>query len=142
MRKKIISAMLICAGFPVGSLYAVHPAPVTRIQSVQQNGACTGVVKDASGEAVIGASVTVDDIQRRTIPFYLQCLVSYKRNFDSTSFRHIGKAEITVQIGNCSICSPSCPCNENTVSATEWGMYGCSKRCKWRSCYRSFCNSG
>lgn len=67
MRKKIISAMLICAGFPVGSLYAVHPAPVTRIQSVQQNGACTGVVKDASGEAVIGASVTVDGTTNGTI---------------------------------------------------------------------------
>ena len=67
MRKKIISVMLICAGFPVGSLYAVHPAPVTRIQSVQQNGACTGVVKDASGEAVIGASVTVDGTTNGTI---------------------------------------------------------------------------
>ena len=67
MRKKIISVMLICAGFPVGSLYAVHPAPVTGIQSVQQNGACTGVVKDASGEAVIGASVTVDGTTNGTI---------------------------------------------------------------------------
>ena len=67
MRKKIISVMLICAGFPVGALYAVHPAPVTGIQSVQQNGACTGVVKDASGEAVIGASVTVDGTTNGTI---------------------------------------------------------------------------
>ena len=70
MRKKIISVMLICAGFPVGSLYAVHPAPVTRIQSVQQNGACTGVVKDASGEAVIGASVTVDGTTMEQLPIW------------------------------------------------------------------------
>ena len=41
-----------------GTAYAA-PNAATGISSVQQEGACTGVVKDATGVTVIGASVLV-----------------------------------------------------------------------------------
>lgn len=59
--------MLICSSLPAGYLYAAHSAVAMEMHSVQQNGTCTGVVKDANGEAVIGASAVVDGTTNGTI---------------------------------------------------------------------------
>lgn len=59
--------MLICSSLPAGYLYAAHSAAAMEMHSVQQNGTCTGVVKDANGEAVIGASAVVDGTTNGTI---------------------------------------------------------------------------
>src|SRR3712207_9371891 len=47
--------------------YASSVEKVTDVAVVQQQGKCTGVVKDTSGEAVIGASVLVKGTTNGTI---------------------------------------------------------------------------
>ena len=44
-------------GASTGAAYAVANPGVAGVKMTQQNGACTGVVVDATGETVIGASV-------------------------------------------------------------------------------------
>lgn len=50
--------MLFCSLIAGGTLYAA-PNESQGIMNVQQDGACTGVVKDANGEVIIGASIVV-----------------------------------------------------------------------------------
>ena len=54
---KTVSLMLLLMGAPFAA-NAVNPS-VADVNAVQQNGTCKGVVKDAAGEAIIGASVVV-----------------------------------------------------------------------------------
>ena len=54
---KTVSLMLLLMGAPFAA-NAVNPS-VANVNAVQQNGTCKGVVKDAAGEAIIGASVVV-----------------------------------------------------------------------------------
>ena len=57
---KSVSMLLALAGISsTGAVYAVAVPEVDNIQSVQQESTCTGVVKDATGETIIGASVLV-----------------------------------------------------------------------------------
>ena len=58
-RLKSISMMLLLLGFSSGVAYAVGDPSVTDVKITQQNGKCTGIVKDATGETIIGASVLV-----------------------------------------------------------------------------------
>ena len=50
-----------------GAAYAVANPGVADVKITQQNGACTGVVVDATGETVIGASVVVKGTTNGTI---------------------------------------------------------------------------
>ena len=50
-----------------GAAYAVAVPEVDATKSVQQESTCTGVVKDATGETVIGASVVVKGTTNGTI---------------------------------------------------------------------------
>lgn len=61
MNRKIksVSMMLFLSLTATGTIYAVSDYSVTRTRVVQQTPVCTGVVKDVSGETVIGASVIV-----------------------------------------------------------------------------------
>lgn len=61
MRKvvKPIGMLLLCSTLGMGNVYAVPSAGTAGVQSVQQEGTCTGVVVDATGMTVIGASVRV-----------------------------------------------------------------------------------
>ncbi len=52
-------SLLLLACFTVGTTYAISGHETAGMNITQQNGACSGVVKDASGEPVIGASVRV-----------------------------------------------------------------------------------
>ena len=54
---KTVSLMLLLMGAPFAA-NAVTPS-VDNVNAVQQSGTCKGVVKDAAGEAIIGASVVV-----------------------------------------------------------------------------------
>ena len=54
---KTVSLMLLLMGAPFAA-NAVTPS-VANVNAVQQSGTCKGVVKDAAGEAIIGASVVV-----------------------------------------------------------------------------------
>ena len=54
---KTVSLMLLLMGAPFAA-NAVTPS-VANVNAVQQSGTCKGVVKDATGEAIIGASVVV-----------------------------------------------------------------------------------
>ena len=54
---KTVSLMLLLMGAPFAA-NAVNPS-VDNVNAVQQSGTCKGVVKDAAGEAIIGASVVV-----------------------------------------------------------------------------------
>eukprot|EP00975_Prorocentrum_lima_P029362 6165344-Prorocentrum_lima.AAC.1 len=56
-------------GASTGAAYAVANPGVADVKITQQNGACTGVVVDATGETVIGASVVVKGYQTVEIPW-------------------------------------------------------------------------
>jgi len=58
-RIKLFSMTLFLATLCIGTVHASTGSEVTDLQIVQQSSTCTGVVKDAKGEAVIGASVKV-----------------------------------------------------------------------------------
>lgn len=60
------AAVALLAAFPAGALLAETPI-TPGLSIVQQNGACKGVVKDAAGETVIGASVVVKGTTNGTI---------------------------------------------------------------------------
>ena len=66
-RLKSVSMMLFLMGASSGAAYAVSNPSVTDVKITQQNGACTGIVKDATGEAIIGASVVVKGTTNGTI---------------------------------------------------------------------------
>ena len=61
MRKlmKPIGMVLLCMALGVGAVRALPSGGVAGIQGTQQAGTCVGVVKDATGETIIGASVIV-----------------------------------------------------------------------------------
>ena len=56
---KSVGMLLFLSTISGGAVYASSGERVTGIDAVQQNGTCTGVVKDGTGETVIGASVVV-----------------------------------------------------------------------------------
>ena len=64
-RLKSVSMLLFLMGASTGAAYAVANPGVTDVKITQQSGTCTGVVKDATGETVIGASVVVKCKKRR-----------------------------------------------------------------------------
>lgn len=66
-RLKSASMLLLLMGASTGAAYAVANPGVTDVKITQQNGTCTGVVKDATGETVIGASVVVKGTTHGTI---------------------------------------------------------------------------
>ena len=67
-RIKSVSMLLALAGVSsTGAAYAVAVPEVDETRSVQQQSTCTGVVKDATGETVIGASVVVKGTTNGTI---------------------------------------------------------------------------
>ncbi len=66
-RLKSISMLLFLAGTSAGTVYAVSGPGTADVSIMQQTGNCTGVVKDATGETVIGASVLVKGTTNGTI---------------------------------------------------------------------------
>jgi len=67
-RMKTVSMMLFLMGSITGTAYAspsLTDADYVRI--TQQTGTCTGTVKDATGEPVIGASVVIKGTTSGTI---------------------------------------------------------------------------
>ena len=66
-RLKSVSMMLFLMGASSGAAFAVTNPGVTDVKITQQTGTCTGVVKDATGETVIGASVVVKGTTNGTI---------------------------------------------------------------------------
>ena len=66
-RLKSVSMMLFLMGASTGAAYAAANPGVADVKITQQSGACTGVVKDATGETVIGASVVVKGTTNGTI---------------------------------------------------------------------------
>ena len=67
-KMKSVSMLLALAGISsTGAAYAVAVPEVDETRSVQQQSTCTGVVKDAAGETVIGASVVVKGTANGTI---------------------------------------------------------------------------
>lgn len=61
-----VSMLLLLAGLPTSLTHAgiTHRDAV---EQIQQNNPCTGIVKDASGETIIGASVVVKGTTNGTI---------------------------------------------------------------------------
>ena len=66
-RLKSVSMLLFLMGASTGAAYAVANPGVTDVKITQQTGTCTGIVKDATGEGVIGASVVVKGTTNGTI---------------------------------------------------------------------------
>ena len=66
-RLKSVSMMLLLMGASTGAAFAVTNHGVTDAKITQQSGVCKGVVKDATGETVIGASVVVKGTTNGTI---------------------------------------------------------------------------
>ena len=67
-RIKSVSMLLALAGVSsTGAAYAVAVPEVDATKSVQQTSTCTGIVKDGTGETVIGASVVVKGTTNGTI---------------------------------------------------------------------------
>lgn len=64
---KSVGMLLFLSTISGGAVYASSGERVTGIDAVQQNGTCTGVVKDGTGETVIGASVVVKGTTNGTI---------------------------------------------------------------------------
>ena len=59
--------LLLLSAMAAGSAYAASPIPASGAMIAQQNGTCTGVVLDSTGETVIGASVVVKGTTNGTI---------------------------------------------------------------------------
>ena len=66
-RLKSVSMLLFLMGASTGAAYAVANPGVTDVKITQQTGTCKGVVVDATGETVIGASVVVKGTTNGTI---------------------------------------------------------------------------
>ena len=66
-RLKSVSMLLFLMGASTGAAYAVANPGVADVKITQQTGTCTGIVKDATGETVIGASVVVKGTTNGTI---------------------------------------------------------------------------
>ena len=66
-RLKSVSTLLFLMGVSTGTAYAVAESCITDVKITQQNGSCTGIVKDTTGETVIGASVVVKGTTNGTI---------------------------------------------------------------------------
>jgi len=67
-RIKSVSMLLALAGVSsTGAAYAVAVPEVDATRGIQQQSTCTGIVKDATGETVIGASVVVKGTTNGTI---------------------------------------------------------------------------
>ena len=66
-RLKSVSMMLFLMGASSGAAYAAPASGIDDVRITQQDGTCTGVVKDATGETVIGASVVVKGTTNGTI---------------------------------------------------------------------------
>lgn len=67
MQKQVrLVSMLLCLGMGVAGALPAYAAS-DEVATVQQNGDCKGVVKDAMGEPVIGASVVVKGTTNGTI---------------------------------------------------------------------------
>ena len=66
-RLKSVSMMLFLMGTSTGAAYAASNPGADDVRITQQSGACTGVVVDATGETVIGASVVVKGTTNGTI---------------------------------------------------------------------------
>lgn len=66
-RLKSVSMMLFLLGSTTGASYAVANNGITDMKITQQSSTCTGIVKDAMGETVIGASVMVKGTTNGTI---------------------------------------------------------------------------
>ena len=62
-----VGAFLLLASMSGGVANAIPVESVTGVENIQQNGTASGVVKDALGEAVIGASVVVKGTTNGTI---------------------------------------------------------------------------
>ena len=74
MNKKVKTAgmvMLLLAAVPFSGgqmAYAAGPNDATHLSSLQQNdGVCKGVVKDATGEGAVGASIVVEGTSLGTV---------------------------------------------------------------------------
>jgi TonB-linked SusC/RagA family outer membrane protein len=66
-RLKSVSTLLFLMGVSTGTAYAAAKSGITDVKITQQNGSCTGIVKDTTGETVIGASVVVKGTTNGTI---------------------------------------------------------------------------
>ncbi len=66
-RLKSVSMMLFLLGVSTGTAYALVNPESDDVRITQQSGTCTGIVKDATGETVIGASVVVKGTTNGTI---------------------------------------------------------------------------
>lgn len=64
---KSVSALLFLSTMCAGTIYAIPEVKKDDVRVSQQNGTCTGVVKDATGETIIGASVVVKGSTNGTI---------------------------------------------------------------------------
>ena len=66
-RLKTVSMMLFLMGASTGAAYATTAMGVDDVKITQQSGTCSGIVLDAAGETVIGASVVVKGTTNGTI---------------------------------------------------------------------------
>lgn len=66
-RFKSVSMYLLLSAMSAGASYALPLSETPLVNVVQQNGDCTGIVKDKTGEAIIGASVLVKGTTNGTI---------------------------------------------------------------------------
>lgn len=59
--------MMALVALPTGAAYATTSTAPAAVQNVQHDAECKGVVKDASGEAIIGVSVVVKGTTNGTV---------------------------------------------------------------------------
>lgn len=62
-----VGMMLLLGGIPTGTTLAATSLNTDGTVSAQQNETCGGIVKDASGQPVIGASVMVKGTQNGNV---------------------------------------------------------------------------
>ena len=86
----------------MGAVYAEALPGADGIQAVQQAGTCTGVVKDAAGETIIGASVVVKGTTNGTVSDLDGNFILTVSNPQAVIvIRYIGykEVEMTVKVG-------------------------------------------
>lgn len=118
---KSVSMLLLLGGISSGVAYAVPARGASGTNIVQQGSVCKGVVKDATGETIIGASIVVEGTKNAAV-------TNIDGNFELSNvskgativISYLGLSDEENRVGR-----PAAQCYIGREQRTETGRGGC-----------------